>query len=158
MQINKEFYKKLDFWFGIGIILGLMVFWSQIPKIRSETAKVMPSIIIIGGWLCCSVIIIKTIFATSPKKPNIVPRKQTLILLGILTFVTLVLLSLRAIGMYSSLFLAISAVSLSITYIEHGMDVRKMIHSILYDVIVITVIFFLFNIFLKVNTPKGILL
>ena len=158
MQINKDFYKKLDFWSGIGIILGLMVFWSQIPKIRSEAAKVMPSIVIIGGWICCIIIIIKTIIAEPQKKPKALPRKLTLILLGVLAFVTLVLLSLKVIGMYVSLFLAISAVSLSITYIEHGMHARKMLYSILYNVIVITVIFFLFNIFLKVNTPKGILL
>lgn len=158
MKLDKCFYKKADFWFGIGMAVALLVFWTQIGKIKEDTAKVMPAVIIVASWLCCLFIIIKALFSESVKKGKATPRKQTLCLLATLGLSLILLLNIKVIGMYTSLFLTICAISLAITYMEGNMTKKKVLFAIGYDVVIILVIYLLFDVFLKVMTPRGILI
>ncbi len=156
MKLDKCFYKKIDFWFGIGMSATLFIFWSQIGKIKADTAKVMPAVIIVASWICCLFIIIKSLLSESAKKKKETPRKQTLCLLATLGLSLLFLLNIKVIGMYTSLFLTICAISLAITYMEGNVTKKKVLFAIGYDVVIIFVIYLLFGVFLDVMAPKGI--
>lgn len=160
MTFNKQFYKKLDFWFSLGMAATLFVFWTQIGRIKNEIAKIVPSVIIVAAWICCLVILIKALFSedngdNSKKKT---PIAQKLCLLSVLLFSCVMILMAKIIGMYTCLFLVICSISLTIAYMEGKFNKKGILFALLYDVITILVIFLLFNIFLKVSAPTGILI
>ena len=159
MTLNRRFYRKLDFWFGIGLAAVLFVFWTQIGRIKDEAAKVAPSIVIVAAWVCCLVIALKAVLSPDTddgKKKT--PLKQTLLLLAILLFSVAMILMSKVIGMYTCLFLVICSISLSIAYMEGNFNKKGILFALLYDVITIVVIFLLFHVFLHVSTPNGILI
>lgn len=155
MKLDRCFYKKTDFWFGIGLAAVLLIFWSQIGKIKADTAKILPAVIIIASWICCLAIIVKSIFSQSVVKGKSTPKKQVLCLLATLGLSLVILLSCNLIGMYVSLFLTIGIISFAITYMEGTLTWKKVLFAIGYDAIIILVIYLLFGVFLKVATPKG---
>jgi len=159
MKLNRLFYKKLDFWFGIGLATVLFVFWTQIGRIKDEAAKMAPSIVIVATWVCCFVIVLKAILSTNVEESKKkTPLKQTLMLVAVLLFSVVMILMSKVIGMYTCLFLVICSISLSITYMEGNFTKKGILFALLYDVITIVIIFLLFHVFLHVSTPNGILI
>lgn len=158
MKLDKCFYKKIDFWFGLGMAAVLFIFWAQIGRIKADTAQIMPAVIIVAAWLCCLAIIIKSLFTKSVARGKATPKKQTLCLLATLGLALVFLLNIRLIGMYTSLFLTICAISVAITYMEGNVTRNKILFAIGYDAVIILIIYLLFGVFLNVAAPKGILI
>ena len=158
MTVDKKFFKKIDFWFGIGCAAVLLLFWTQIPKIKADAARVMPSVVIVAGWICCALIVLKAILTEEKGKKKRVPLKQTICLVVTLAIsVGLILLS-EVIGMYTCLFLMICCISLSIMFMEGNITTKKVLVTVGYDLIVILFVYVMFSVFLKVSAPAGILI
>ena len=158
MTVDKKFFKKIDFWFGIGAAITLLVFWTQIPKIKADTARVMPSVVIVAGWICCVLIVLKAILTEGKEKKKSVPIKQTICLVVTLAVSVLLILLSEVIGMYTCLFLMICCISLSIVLMEGNVTVKKVLITVGYDFIVILLVYLMFDVFLKVSAPSGILI
>lgn len=158
MIVDKNFYRKIDFWFGLGCAAALFVFWSQITKIKADTARVMPSVVIVAGWICCAFIVIKAILAKREEKKGKTPIKQTICLFITLAISVCLILLSEIIGMYTCLFLMICCISLSILFMEGNMTAKKLFVTVGYDFIVILLIYLMFDVLLQVSAPSGILI
>jgi hypothetical protein len=104
--------------------------------------------------------IIITAFITSggnAKKHGLTVPKLTLIKTGLLVFIFGMLMLVRIIGIYTCIFLINSAIILTITCVEYGLNRKKLLRMLLYNFIVTVVVFVLFNIVLGVLTPEGLL-
>ena len=158
MTVDKKFFKKIDVWFGRGCAAVLLLFWTQIPKIKADTARVMPSVVIVAGWICSALIVLKAILTEEKGKKKRVPLKQTMCLVVTLAIsVGLILLS-EVIGMYTCLFLMICCISLSIMFMEGNITAKKVLITVGYDLIVILFVYVMFSVLLKVSAPSGILI
>ena len=156
MKFDKNFYRKVDFWFSLGMAAVLLVFWSQIGRIKADTAKIMPAVIIVASWICCLAILCRSILTEGSGKKNRSPRKQTVCLLVTLAISIVLIMSMKIIGMYTSLFLTLTAISLSITFMEGNVTWKKVLMTIGYDLAVILVVYLLFGVFLNVAAPRGL--
>ena len=140
------------------LVAVLLLFWTQIPKIKADTARVMPSVVIVAGWICCALIVLKAILTEEKGKKKRVPLKQTICLVVTLAIsVGLILLS-EVIGMYTCLFLMICCISLSIMFMEGNITAKKLLITVGYDLIVILFVYVMFSVLLKVSAPSGILI
>ena len=158
MTVDKQFYKKQDFWFGLGFSAVLFIFWTQISKIKAETARVMPTVLIIAAWVCCAVISVRAVLSEPAAQKKKTPLNQVICLLVVLFFSSIMLIFAKTIGMYTSIFLMICAISLSIEYMEGKLTAKKVLLAICYDLVIIAIIYVLFSVFLQVPAPKGILI
>lgn len=146
-----------DFCLGVFSIVFFAVCWIQVNDLAEE-AQVMPHIAIIIGWICAVGIIIKS-FHTKVTGDNKKKRDLRQVAVGVVSFLSITLFMVFAsfIGMYVSVYLSILAISLTISYFEHGWDGKQMLKAALFDLIVLAITYLLFGMVLKVNTPRGFL-
>lgn len=151
---------KSDLFLGIGSIGLLAVMWSQTYKLKGN-AGLVPRVVLIVGAIAALLICINAFTLKEgveekkkPKTPGI------LIVIGCCVFVFIVamMLLVEVIGMYTCLYACIAAISVSMTVLENGWNWKKIGIAMLYDLIVILLIYLLFHSFLKINTPTGALI
>ncbi len=151
---------KSDLFLGIGSIGLLAVLWSQTYKLKGNAGLVPRAILIVGAiaaiLICINAFTMKE-GADEEKKPK---TPGMLILIGccVFAFVVAMMLLVEVIGMYVCLYASIAAISVSMTVLENGWNWKKIGIALLYDLIVILLIYLLFHTFLKINTPTGALI
>ena len=150
---------KGDLWLGIGSIVVLAILWSQTYKLKGQ-ASMFPRLVIICGAVAALLVIVKA-FTTKPvEKKNKGKMSLDIVLPAVCVFAFIVVMMLLAevIGMYVCLFFSIAAISVSITVMESGWNGSKILLALLYDLVVIVLVYLLFSVFLEINMPKGMLI
>lgn len=152
---------KGDFVFGAAAIVVMIAFWTQTYKL-SGSVRLMPRVIIVLAIISSLVIMVKTVLRKETgngdgeqKKKS---GKQAAVGAGIFLFIILLMALAEVIGMYVCLYLSLAAISVSISVIKDGWNWKKILGELLYNLVVICVIYVLFHVLLKVNTPAGILI
>lgn len=149
---------KADFCVGLGIMLFMVVMWTQTLEL-ADTVRLLPRIVIIVGGLCGLGITIKSFLKEGETaRHQKTPRKVKIAALIVAATIFLMLLLTEVIGMYTCLFIMICCISIAITYMESGWDLRKILFALLYDAIVIAIIYVMFHVVLSLNTPTGFLI
>lgn len=143
---------------GLGIIAFIVVIWTQTLEL-SDTVRLLPRIVMAIGMLMGLGILIMSFFGTGnevKKPPRSNSAQTTAIGIVLLVFAVVMMLLVKVIGMYTCLFLIITALSLTITWVREGFTWKKVWATILYDVVVMVIIFVLFHTFLGLSTPDGV--
>lgn len=155
----KHIKNKADFFVGLGIIAFIVVIWTQTFEL-ADTVRMLPLIVMAIGILMGLGILIMSFFraGNQEKKPKSNSVNMTVIGIILLAFNVVMMMITEVIGMYTCLFLIITSISLTITCVRYGFAWKEVLSAILYDVVVIVIIFLLFNTFLGLSTPTGVLI
>ncbi len=155
----KHIKNKKDFFVGLGIVAFITVMWTQTFELL-DTVRLLPRAVMAISAVMGLGILIKSFFGkgNEVKKPQKNTGNVMAMGMALLVFSIVIMRFVEVIGMYTCLFLIITALSLTLAYVGYGFTWKKVLMTLLYDVVVIVIIFLLFNTFLGLNTPTGVLI
>ena len=158
MVFVRSVKNKVDLFVGIGILVFVCVLFGQTTAL-ADTVRLMPRIAM-GIAAAAAIGIIVKSFLKEGEHADAAPT-QRIVRISEWTvgaIVVVMLLAIPYVGMYASLFVIITAVSVTLCLLENGIVWKKLLGVLLYDVAVIAVIYLLFHQVLSLQTPRGILL
>ena len=150
---------KTDFFLGLGIIAFMAFVWTHTFKLP-QSVRMVPRFVLGVSIMAGAGISIQSLFRKDSQGERHGSRfsSKTAIEISLLVFSIVMLLLVRAIGMYVSLFLILTAISLVIVHFQDGLTLRNGLSTVFYDAMVGVVVYLLFHVVLRVSTPSGVLI
>ena len=133
----KQIKNKTDAWTGLGIIVFIIIVYLQTVDLE-PAIKLLPRVVMAIGLLMGIGIFVRSFISENTKvnKKEIKDLKLLVIKAALLLFIGGMLLLVKTIGMYTCIFLVISAITLTITCIEHGFVRKKILFMVFYNLMV----------------------
>lgn len=150
---KNAFYKRSDFYIGVGFLVVCIVLCWQISLIKVKESRLFPSFATIvtgvsGAWLVIQSFIHKE---GENAKKLVIHVKEWLTLISL--FIGYFLFT--KLGFYVTLFLVISSIAM---ILEYPLSKKKVVFSLSYSLIVTVFCFLCFYLVLGLYTPTGILI
>ena len=149
-KLNSKAYLERELYIGFfGIILGTFLMFA--PDRNTDLYIIYPRAVFAGIITISTVMVLSTLFggqSGSIKKAKVCPL-EVLVLLIIVSTRFLI----DTLGLFSSVFLISTAISL---LVNRDRSVKGLLKILLFNVVLIAVLYLMFAVFLKVNAPKAL--
>lgn len=149
-KLNSKAYLERELYIGFfGIILGIFLMFA--PDRNTDLYIIYPRAVFAGIIAISAVMVLSTLFggqSGSIKKARISPL-EVLVLLIIVSARFLI----NTLGLFISVFLISTAISL---LVNRDRSVKGLLNVLLFNVVLIAVLYLMFAVFLKVNAPKAL--
>ena len=148
----KSILRRADFYISLFFLFCGLTMVHQTLPIKNPESRMLPFIVATVMILCAVLLFTSALYKKSADAKILLFTKREVVLAGMM-FVTCFLMT--TLGFYSALFLLLFS---SLCYIDGRREMRNVVESLAYGVVFTGVLYGIFNVFLRIATPVGILI
>lgn len=138
------------------VMLSICAVFLYLTNKLSYPSNVFPYIIIAGIVILTLIILLQNIFSKNEAKFDAINYKRVF---SIILISIIYISAISTFGFYSVTFIYLLVMCFSLQSHETGMSIMvKLRNSLLLTIFVVILVYFVFNILLKVPTPRGFLI